>query len=204
MTITAETLDKIDFNKSAGLVPAIIQDATSGRVLMLGYMNDAAVSNTLATGQVTFFSRSKNRLWVKGESSGHYLQLQSMMIDCDADTLLVQATPSGPVCHTGQSTCFGDDFQALSFLGHLEGVVQNRFDHPSGQSYTSSLFKAGLDKIIQKVGEEAIEVVIEAKNDDKDLFLGELADLTFHILVLLRAKGIRLEEVIDVLRKRHQ
>ena len=204
MIITSETIHRIDFSKGDGLVPAIIQDATSGRVLMLGFMSDESVKTTLNSRQVTFFSRSKNRLWTKGETSGHYLAFQSMKLDCDADTLLVQAIPQGPVCHTGESTCFGEEHQALSFLAHLENVVRQRQQQPSSQSYTSSLFSAGLDKIVQKVGEEAVEVVIEAKNDNKELLLGELADLTFHLLVLLRAKGISLQEIVDVLQARHQ
>lgn len=203
MQITQTNITSIDFEKGEGLVPAIIQDAQSGRVLMLGYMNQAAVVATFETGKVTFFSRSKERLWTKGETSGNFLNLVRIDLDCDADTLLVQAIPMGPVCHTGDPTCFGKAFPGISFLRYLEEVVDQRYNHPSDQSYTSSLFKRGIDKIVQKVGEEAVEVVIAAKNEEKDLLLGEIADLTYHLMVLLRAKNIQFSEVLKVLEERH-
>lgn len=203
MQITQANLTSIDFEKGEGLIPAIIQDAQSGRVLMLGYMNRAAADATLETGKVTFFSRSKKRLWTKGETSGNFLNLVRIDQDCDADTLLVQAIPTGPVCHTGEPTCFGKAFPGISFLRYLEEVVDQRYKNPSDQSYTSSLFRRGLDKIVQKVGEEAVEVVIAAKNEEKDLLLGELADLTYHLMVLLRAKNIQFSEVLKVLEERH-
>lgn len=204
MQITQANINVIDFKKGNGLVPAIIQDAESGRVLMMGYMNSVALSTTLQTGKVTFFSRSKERLWTKGETSGNFLDLVRIDQDCDADTLLVQAIPAGPVCHTGEPTCFGNAFQGISFLRYLEKVIDQRYHNPSDQSYTSSLFKKGLDKIVQKVGEEAVEVVIAAKNEEKDLLLGELADLTYHLLVLLRAKNIQFSEVLKLLEDRHR
>jgi len=203
MKMTLEDINKVDFKKGDGLVPAVVQDAHSGRVLMLGYMNDEALKETFRSKKVTFFSRSKKRLWTKGETSHHFLHLESIDLDCDADTLLVQAIPEGPVCHTGDPTCFGKSFPAISFLRYLEEVIEHRHEQPSDQSYTSSLFRKGLDKIAQKVGEEAVEVVIASKNEDKDLLLGEVADLTYHLLVLLREKNISFSEVLQVLEKRH-
>ncbi|MCB0667024.1 MAG: bifunctional phosphoribosyl-AMP cyclohydrolase/phosphoribosyl-ATP diphosphatase HisIE [Saprospiraceae bacterium] len=204
MQITLENMDQIDFAKGDGLVPAIIQDRDSGRVLMLGYMDPAALRRTFELQQVTFYSRSKERLWTKGETSGNYLRLDQVELDCDADTLLIQALPQGPVCHTGDPTCFGKSFTGISFLTYLEDVIDQRHSQPSEQSYTSSLFQRGIDKIAQKVGEEAVEVVIASKNEDEDLLLGELADLTYHLLVLLRAKNIKLGDVLKVLEDRHQ
>ncbi len=204
MKVTKETIKHLDFSKGDGLVPAVVQDARSGRVLMLGYMNEAAIETTLDCSLVTFFSRSKNRLWTKGETSGNHLKLVEMCHDCDADTLLVEAIPAGPVCHTGDPTCFGKAFTGLSFLRYLEEVIDDRYRNPGERSYTSSLFRDGIDRIAQKVGEEAIEVVIASKNDDRDLLLGELADLTYHMLVLLRAKNISYSEVLKVLQNRHQ
>ncbi|MDH3652293.1 MAG: bifunctional phosphoribosyl-AMP cyclohydrolase/phosphoribosyl-ATP diphosphatase HisIE [Saprospiraceae bacterium] len=199
-----QTTDKIDFDKSQGLVPAIVQHAKSGLVLMLGYMNEEAVQKTLDTNKVTFFSRSKNRLWTKGETSGHFLNLHDIRLDCDADALLVQAIPIGPTCHTGTSSCFGEEKFGLSFMDHLEETIRDRHQNPSRGSYTSSLFEKGLDKIAQKVGEEAVETVIEAKNQDQERFLGETADLLYHLLVLLRAKNVGLQDVLGVLKSRHQ
>ena len=198
------TLGKIDFEKSDGLVPAVIQDAVSEKVLMLGYMNEEAVQKTLAEKRVTFFSRSKNRLWTKGETSGNFLDLVSIKVDCDQDTLLIKVKPHGPVCHTGADTCFDEINRGDSFLFDLEAVIQNRKTNPSESSYTSKLFKKGINKIAQKVGEEAVELVIEAKDDNKELFLGEASDLLYHFLVLLSAKGVELSEVLAVLRDRHQ
>jgi phosphoribosyl-ATP pyrophosphohydrolase/phosphoribosyl-AMP cyclohydrolase len=195
---------KIDFEKVNGLVPAIIQDAESNVVLMLGYMNQEALDVTLETKKVTFFSRTKGRLWTKGETSGNYLMLDSLTLDCDNDTLLIKAKPVGPVCHTGNDTCFAEVNNSNTlFLDTLRQIIKDRKNNPSERSYTASLFSAGINKIAQKVGEEAVEIVIEAKDNNKDLFLGEAADLLFHYLVLLEAKEIELEEVIDVLMDRH-
>jgi phosphoribosyl-AMP cyclohydrolase / phosphoribosyl-ATP pyrophosphohydrolase len=200
---------KLDFGKYAdGLIPAIVQDANSGAVLMLGFMNAEAFEKTEATGLVTFYSRSRRRLWTKGETSGNHLRVREILVDCDADTLLIKATPSGPVCHTGAVTCFGDPTKkrnygrSLTLLVELERIIAERQTSPSDDSYTSKLFARGINKIAQKVGEEAVELVIEAKDDDVDKFRGEAADLLFHFLVLLRAKGVYLSEVIDVLQKR--
>lgn len=200
---------QIDFKKDpAGLVPAIVQDATTGRVLMLGYMNEEAYQKTVATKQVTFYSRSRKKLWTKGETSGNFLQLKSITIDCDKDTLLVKAAPTGPVCHTGADTCFHeandvDTYDSSQFLLYLEQVIRDRRDFPVDGSYTNHLFSKGINKIAQKVGEEAVELVIEAMDDNKQLFLGEAADLLYHFLVLLAQKDYTLDEVIGVLKSRH-
>ena len=195
---------KIDFAKGDGLVPVIIQDASTHKVLMLGYMNEAALTKTKKEKRVTFFSRSKQRLWTKGETSGNFLQVVTIAKDCDDDTLLIKVNPVGPVCHTGADTCFKETNESDNFLLHLESVIQNRRDHPSDASYTTSLFKKGINKVAQKVGEEAVELVIEAKDDNKELFMGEAADLMYHYLVLLAAKDFELNEVIEVLKKRHK
>ncbi len=196
---------KVDFEKYAdGLVPAIIQDATTAKVLMLGFMNEAAVEKTNELQKVTFFSRTKNRLWTKGEESGNYLMLKNMKLDCDNDTLLIQVHPVGAVCHTGADTCWGETNESIGFLTKLESIIENRKLNPTGESYTSSLFEKGINKVAQKVGEEAIELVIEAKDDNRDLFLGEAADLMFHYLILLQAKGFKLSDVEEVLIKRHR
>jgi phosphoribosyl-AMP cyclohydrolase / phosphoribosyl-ATP pyrophosphohydrolase len=199
---------KVNFSKTNGLAAAIIQDATTRQVLMLGYMDDAALAKTLQEGVVTFFSRSKNRLWTKGETSGNFLKLVSIKPDCDGDALLIRAEPVGATCHTGAATCWQEenDLQGTDFLLHLEAVIQKRkSEDPSlSKSYTNSLFQKGINKIAQKVGEEAVELVIEAKDNDRDLFLGEAADLMFHYLVLLAAKDFTLEDVLGVLRERHQ
>jgi len=195
----------INFSKYPdNLVPAIIQDANTKTVLMLGFMNEAAVEKTKELQKVTFFSRSKNRLWTKGEESGNFLQLQDIKVDCDNDTLLISATPVGPVCHTGTDTCWGEKNTSDNFLQQLEAIISDRKNNPSGnKSYTSSLFAKGINKIAQKVGEEAIEIVIEAKDNNDDLFLNEGADLLFHYLILLQAKGFKLQNVIEVLKGRH-
>jgi|SRR5690606_5188114 len=193
---------KIDFAKNDGLVPCVVQDAGTGRVLMLGYMNEEALQKTQADKRVTFYSRSKGRLWTKGETSGNFLTCVEILNDCDNDTLLIKAIPAGPVCHTGADTCFNEDNQQFS-LGRLERLIQERKATPSEGSYTNKLFEAGINKIAQKVGEEAVELIIESKDDDRDLFLGEAADLIYHYLVLLSAKGFTLEDVIQILRKRH-
>jgi phosphoribosyl-ATP pyrophosphohydrolase/phosphoribosyl-AMP cyclohydrolase len=198
---------ELDFSKSAdGLLPAVIQDSVTGKVLMLGYMNEEALKQTEATGKVTFFSRSKQRLWVKGETSGNFLLVRSIQIDCDRDTLLILSEPVGPVCHTGAATCFEDSNEGKAlFLNYLQKeVLRERKNHPSDASYTSKLFARGVNKVAQKVGEEAVEVVIEAKDDNVDLFKSEVADLLFHLLVLLEYKNVDLDEVIDVLRERHK
>lgn len=194
----------IDFEKMNGLVPAIVQDATSGKVLMQGYMNEEALAKTQEIGKVTFFSRSKNRLWTKGEESGNFLDLVSLKEDCDGDSILVKARPSGPVCHTGADTCFFEsNTSKTGFIDQLRAIIKDRKENPSPDSYTSSLFAKGINKIAQKVGEEAVEIVIEAKDDQEELFLGEAADLLFHYLVLLEAKEIELDKVMELLIKRH-
>jgi phosphoribosyl-AMP cyclohydrolase / phosphoribosyl-ATP pyrophosphohydrolase len=195
---------KIDFDKYAdGLVPAIVQDAATGKVLMLGFMNAASLDKTNELGKVTFFSRSKQRLWTKGEESGNFLQVNEILVDCDKDTLLIKAEPVGPVCHTGADTCFNEKNMPAGFTAYLEQVIKNRKDNPAESSYTSSLLAKGINKIAQKVGEEAVELVIESKDDNKELFLGEAADLLFHYLVLLQAKGFALADVEAVLKERH-
>ncbi|MDN5201714.1 bifunctional phosphoribosyl-AMP cyclohydrolase/phosphoribosyl-ATP diphosphatase HisIE [Fulvivirgaceae bacterium BMA10] len=195
---------KIDFEKSNGLVPAIIQDDKTLKVLMLGYMNEEALEQTRQSGKATFFSRSKNRLWTKGETSGHFLYVKEIKVDCDHDTLLIKAEPAGPACHTGADTCWNETNteNPLDFLLNLQRTIQDRKTNPDDASYTSSLFKKGINKVAQKVGEEAVELVIEAKDDNTELFLGEAADLIYHFTVLLTAKGFELEDVIDTLKKR--
>lgn len=196
----------INFSKYAdGLVPAIIQDANTRKVLMLGFMNQEAIDATLLQHKVTFFSRTKNRLWTKGEESGHSLNYISMELDCDNDTLLIQANPVGPVCHNGTDTCWGTANDSdLSFLSSLETVIDQRKGASPDSSYVASLFAKGINKIAQKVGEEAVEVVIEAKDDNAHLFLDESADLLFHYLILLNAKGFSLTDVVKVLASRHK
>ena len=195
---------KLDFKKMEGLIPVVVQDAFTGKVLMLGYMNEAALTKTEESGRVTFFSRSKNRLWSKGETSGNFLEVVSMQEDCDGDAILVKAKPLGPVCHTGTDTCFNEgNTSKTAFIDQLRAIIKDRKDNPSTGSYTSSLFLKGINKLAQKVGEEAVELVIEAKDDNKDLFLGEAADLLFHYLVLLEAKNYSLDEVVEVLKQRH-
>ena len=192
----------IDFNKTDGLVPCIVQDARTQRVLMLGYMNREAFDKTRSENRVTFYSRGKQRLWTKGETSGNFLTCVEILPDCDNDTLLVKAIPSGPVCHTGADTCFNEPNDLFS-LHSLEAVIQQRKRQPAEGSYTSRLFSAGINKIAQKVGEEAVELVIESKDDNTELFLNEAADLMYHYLVLLAAKGFTFDEVIGVLKRRH-
>ena len=187
-----------------GLVPAIVQDAISGKVLMQGFMNEEALVKTQESGKVTFFSRSKNRLWTKGETSGNFMELVSLAVDCDGDAILVKANPQGPVCHTGSDTCWNEENSSKTgFIDQLRAIIKDRKNNPSDQSYTASLFAKGINKVAQKVGEEAVEIVIEAKDDNKELFLGEAADLLFHYLVLLEAKGYELDEVMEVLIERH-
>ncbi|MDA8730970.1 bifunctional phosphoribosyl-AMP cyclohydrolase/phosphoribosyl-ATP diphosphatase HisIE [Flavobacteriaceae bacterium] len=198
---------KIDFNKNAeGLVPAIIQDATSKNVLMLGYMNLEAFEKTQNTKKVTFFSRTKNRLWTKGEESGNFLNLVDLKLDCDNDTLLIFVNPVGPTCHTGSDTCWNDsNLVSYGFISKLEETIENRIENAdASNSYVASLFKKGINKVAQKVGEEAVEVVIEAKDTNDDLFLNESADLLFHYLLLLQAKGFKLNDVVEVLKEREK
>jgi phosphoribosyl-ATP pyrophosphohydrolase/phosphoribosyl-AMP cyclohydrolase len=195
----------IKFDENTGLVPAIIQDELTKSVLMLGYMNQEAYEKTLSTKKVTFFSRSKQRLWTKGEESGHVLNLVDIKNDCDQDTLLIRVKPQGPTCHKGTDTCWAESNESqFGFLSTLENVITNRKNNPSEASYVASLFKKGMNKIAQKVGEEAVEVVIEAKDDNEKLFLDESADLLFHYLILLQAKGYTLKDVEKVLKERHK
>jgi phosphoribosyl-ATP pyrophosphohydrolase/phosphoribosyl-AMP cyclohydrolase len=194
----------IDFKKYAdGLAPAIVQDFSTSKVLMLGFMNDEAVKKTETTGKVTFYSRSKNRLWTKGEESGNFLFLKELKLDCDNDTLLVKANPVGPVCHTGADTCFNEKNHSDNFLEYLEHIIELRKQVSPEESYVSKLFSRGINKIAQKVGEEAVELVIEAKDNNEDLFLNEAADLMFHYLLLLNAKGYKLQNVTEILQQRH-
>jgi phosphoribosyl-ATP pyrophosphohydrolase/phosphoribosyl-AMP cyclohydrolase len=195
---------KLDFNKYAdGLVPAIVQDYDTHKVLMLGFMNEEAVQQTEQTGKVTFYSRSKQRLWTKGEESGNFLELKSMAEDCDHDTLLVKAHPTGPVCHTGADTCWSERNHSDDFLVYLEDIIRLRKQAAPEDSYVARLFAKGINKIAQKVGEEAVELVIEAKDNNEELFLNEAADLLFHYLLLINAKGYNLQDVTGILQKRH-
>ncbi len=196
----------IDIKSSHGLIPAIIQDSETKNVLMLGYMNEESLQKTIETQKVTFFSRSKQRLWTKGEESGNFLNLVSIKNDCDGDTLLIQAKPVGPTCHTGADTCWQEPNEPnYGFISHLEDTIKIRRENAdSEKSYVASLFEKGINKIAQKVGEEAVEVVIEAKDNNDDLFLSESADLLFHYLILLQAKGFQLNDVVDVLKKRQK
>lgn len=196
---------KIDFEKMGGLVPAIIQDATTKNVLMLGFMNEEAYQKTLETRHVTFWSRTRQTLWTKGETSGHFLHLVSMQIDCDNDTLLVKVNPVGPTCHTGTDTCWGEDneMNPLLFLTELQDFINKRKEEMPEGSYTTKLFKDGVNKIAQKVGEEALETVIEATNGTTDHLIYEASDLLYHLLVLLTEKGLRIEDVAAELQKRH-
>jgi phosphoribosyl-ATP pyrophosphohydrolase/phosphoribosyl-AMP cyclohydrolase len=195
---------KPDFSKyTDGLVPVIIQDAISNKVLMLGFMNADALEKTKEERKVTFFSRSKQRLWTKGETSNNFLYVNEIITDCDNDTLLIKASPTGPVCHTGADTCFNENNSSFS-LEKLESIISERKNNPSESSYTSSLFAKGINKIAQKVGEEAVELVIESKDDDEQKFLGEAADLLFHYLVLMQVKGYVLEDVLNTLASRHK
>ncbi|WP_282160666.1 bifunctional phosphoribosyl-AMP cyclohydrolase/phosphoribosyl-ATP diphosphatase HisIE [Ulvibacterium marinum] len=197
---------EINFNKNGdGLVPVIIQDAVTKNILMLGYMNQEALDKTMETKKVTFFSRSKQRLWTKGEESGNFLHLEDIKNDCDKDTLLILANPVGPTCHTGSDTCWGEkNISNFGFLSKLEKVIEQRRTSSTGEtSYVASLFEKGINKIAQKVGEEAIETVIEAKDNNDELFLNESADLLFHYLILLQAKGFTLKDIEKVLKERH-
>lgn len=192
----------IDFSKLNGLVPCIVQDAKTRVVLMLGFMNEEAYQKTLQEKRVVFFSRSKNRLWMKGETSGNFLEVVDIIADCDNDTLLIKANPVGPACHTGADTCFNEKNDQWN-LNSLEAIISDRKKNPVKGSYTNSLLDSGINKVAQKVGEEAVELIIEAKDDNRELFLNESADLIYHFLVLLTAKGYSLQDVVDVLKKRH-
>ncbi len=198
-------MEKPNFSKGEnGLLPAIIQDEVTGKVLMLGYMNEEALEKTNEIGKVTFFSRSKNRLWMKGESSENYLHVRSISLDCDQDAILIKAKPDGPTCHTGADTCWNETNEGIGFLNQLESVIEGRRSGDKEKSYVKSLFDSGINKMAQKVGEEAVEVVIEAKDDNDDLFLNESADLLFHYLILLQAKGYKLQDVVKLLEGRHR
>lgn len=193
----------IDFEKSGGLVPAIVQDALTMQVLTLGYMNREALDKTIAEGKVTFFSRSKQRLWTKGEESGHFLFVDEILTDCDNDTILVKAFPQGPTCHTGSYSCFGNKLPK-GFLYELENIIEQRIADKPENSYTSNLFSRGVNKVAQKVGEEAVELVIEAKDDNLVLFKNEAADLLYHFLILLKTKNLKLQDIEEVLVERHK
>ena len=195
----------INFEKSNGLIPCVIQDSTTLQVLMLGYMNQEAVDQTIETNKVTFFSRSKNRIWVKGEESGNFLELKSIALDCDNDTILIKANPIGPTCHTGTKTCWSEnETTGFGVISRLEDVISDRINNPNEKSYVSDLVGRGINKVAQKVGEEGVEVVIEALGSDDNLFLNESADLLFHYLILLQAKGFKLDNVLEVLKGREK
>jgi phosphoribosyl-ATP pyrophosphohydrolase len=196
---------KVDFEKyKDGLVPAVIQDFSTGKVLMLGFMNGEALKKTEETGLVTFYSRSKKRLWTKGEESGNHLRLKQIFVDCDQDSLLIKVKPDGPVCHTGADTCWSEKNHIEDFLYYLEHLIQLRKNSEDGRSYVKQLYNQGINKIAQKVGEEAVELIIESKDVNQELFLNEAADLLFHYIVLLQAKNCTLNDVIKVLETRHQ
>lgn len=197
---------KANFEKSIdGLIPAIIQDNLTGKVLMLGFMNQESLTKTIEEGRVTFYSRSKKRLWTKGEESGNFLNVVEILNDCDEDSLLIKVNPVGPVCHTGDDTCWKEKNEnSLYFLTELESIIASRKNNPDDKSYTSSLLKLGINKVAQKVGEEAVELVIEAKDNDQEKFLGEAADLLFHFMVLIQAKNFEMKDVVEVLKSRHK
>lgn len=192
---------KLDFSKNNGLIPVIIQNSETQQVLMLGYMNEEALQKTKEENVVTFFSRSKNRLWTKGETSGNFLNVVSIKEDCDSDSLLIQVNPKGPTCHNGTISCFANEPE-ISFLNQLENTIEERVNNPTSESYVASLFQKGINKIAQKVGEEAVELVIEAKDDNQDLFIGEAADLLFHYLILLKSKNLKLSNIEAELKNR--
>jgi len=196
-------MEPIDFNKGNGLVPAVIQDYSTLQVLMLGYMNEEAFRKTQQEGKVTFFSRSRNRLWTKGETSGNFLIVKEITIDCDNDALLIKVDPSGPVCHTGTKSCFGEE-TSKGFIYKLEQIINQRVDNNIGESYTNKLFRKGINKVAQKVGEEAVELIIEAKDDDPELFKNEAADLLYHLLILLKTKKVSFSDIEEILKSRHK
>ncbi len=196
-------MEQIDFTKGNGLVPVVIQDNNTLQVLMVGYMNEEAFNKTIRDKKVTFFSRSKNRLWTKGETSKNYLFVEEILSDCDKDSILIKVDPAGPVCHTGSTACFGDE-TSKGFIYELEKVISQRIENNIEKSYTNKLYKSGINKVSQKVGEEAIELIIEAKDDNTDLFKNEAADLVYHLLILLKAKGVNLQSIEEVLKERHK
>jgi phosphoribosyl-AMP cyclohydrolase / phosphoribosyl-ATP pyrophosphohydrolase len=193
----------IDFSKGNGLVPVVIQDNNTLQVLMVGYMNEEAFKKTLNEKKVTFFSRSKNRLWTKGETSGNFLYVEEISADCDSDSILIMVSPAGPTCHTGSTSCFGSE-TAKGFVYKLEHIISQRIKDNTEESYTNRLYNKGINKIAQKVGEEAVELIIEAKDENIELFKNEAADLIYHLLILLKAKGVNLQDIEDVLQKRHK
>ena len=196
---------ELDFDKMGGLVPAIIQDNYTKKVLMLGFMNQKALDKTIETGKVTFFSRTKNRLWTKGEESGNFLHVVSIKEDCDKDTLLIMVNPVGPVCHTGTDTCWGEvNDEPIMFLSYLQDFISKRYQEMPEKSYTTSLFQAGINRMAQKVGEEAVETVIEATNGTDDRLIYEASDMIYHLIVLLTSKGMRIEDLATELKKRHK
>ena len=196
-------MDQIDFTKGNGLVPVVIQDNSTLQVLMVGYMNEEALKKTNEEKKVTFFSRTKNRLWTKGETSGNYLNVVEILTDCDNDSILIKVHPAGPTCHTGSTSCFGDE-TPKGFIYKLEQIINQRITDNTEESYTNRLYKKGINKVAQKVGEEAVELVIEAKDDNIDLFKNEAADLLYHLLILLKTKGVNLQSIENVLRERHK
>jgi phosphoribosyl-ATP pyrophosphohydrolase/phosphoribosyl-AMP cyclohydrolase len=196
-------MEQIDFAKGNGLVPVVIQDNRTLQVLMLGYMNEEALKKTEKEKRVTFFSRSKNRLWTKGETSGNFLEVIEILSDCDNDSLLIKVNPAGPVCHTGNTACFNEE-TAKGFIYRLEEIIDQRIDGDVTDSYTNRLFKKGINKVAQKVGEEAVELIIEAKDENIDLFKNETADLLYHLLILLKVKGVSFEDVEEILKDRHK
>jgi phosphoribosyl-ATP pyrophosphohydrolase/phosphoribosyl-AMP cyclohydrolase len=193
----------IDFSKGNGLVPVVIQDNNTLQVLMVGYMNDEAYQKTVMEKKVTFFSRSKNRLWTKGETSENFLYVEEILLDCDNDAILIKVNPAGPVCHTGKNSCFGEE-SAKGFIYKLEQIIRQRIENDTNNSYTNKLYKKGINKVAQKVGEEAVELLIEAKDNNIDLFTNEAADLLYHLLILLKTKGTDLESVEEVLKERQR
>ena len=196
-------MEQIDFAKGNGLVPVVIQDNNTLQVLMVGYMNEEALEKTKKERKVTFFSRSKNRLWTKGETSGNHLYVEEVLADCDNDSILIKVNPAGPVCHTGNNSCFGDE-DAKGFIYKLEYIINQRIKNNSKESYTNQLYKKGINKVAQKVGEEAVELIIESKDNNPDLFRNEAADLLYHLLILLKAKGVNLQSIEEVLKERHK
>ncbi len=194
---------KIDFSKGNGLVPVIIQDNLTLQVLMVGYMNEEAFEKTSLEKKVTFFSRSKNRLWTKGETSGNYLFVEEVLADCDNDSILIKVNPAGPTCHTGSTSCFGEA-PSKGFIYQLQQIINQRIEEDASDSYTNKLYRKGINKVAQKVGEEAVELIIEAKDDNQDLFKNEAADLLYHLLILLKTKKITLEDIEEVLQERHK
>ena len=196
-------MKRIDFDKGSGLVPAVIQDNNTKSVLMVGFMNAEALEKTIEEGFVTFFSRSKKRLWKKGETSGNFLKVVSISEDCDNDSLLIRVIPHGPVCHTGSYSCFNEPQTGSGFLNTLENIISQRIDTDQQDSYTNRLFREGMKRMAQKVGEEAVELVIESSGNDRELFSNETADLLYHLLILMKAKGVRLSDIEEVLENRH-